>query len=198
MFSVTSTQTELTITKVSVLTLTSATNFAVGEAITGDGVGGNDGVGEILSKSGNVVTVEMTSGTFVATNGVDDVDPFVGAETTIASVDEEFFYIDTDKISKQNNEVIVYVDYTKDTETGIDIQFARVDERFSDEYFYDSFISFGNIASRNTVTMQASDKLSFIFQISRSEEYLRVKLIPEDMSSSGSAIIFIGENSLGS
>ena len=88
MFQVTSSQSSdstVVITRYAVLTLADATNFTVGGDITGDGDGGNDAVGEVTAKSGNVVTVSVTSGTFVATNGVDNANPYVGDDTTITS-----------------------------------------------------------------------------------------------------------------
>jgi hypothetical protein len=68
------------------LDLADATNFTEGGAITGDSDGGNDGVGIVSKKIVNKVYVNTTSGSWVATNGVDNVDPFVGDETTISAV----------------------------------------------------------------------------------------------------------------
>ena len=67
------------------MTLASAANFVVGGPITGDGDGGNDGVGIVRAISGNVVEVQTLSGSWVATNGVDNADPYSADETTISS-----------------------------------------------------------------------------------------------------------------
>lgn len=73
----------------SVLTLTDGSGFSVGSDITGDGDNDNDGVGTVVAKNGNdICLVETTSGSWVATNGVDDADPYAADATTIASVDE--------------------------------------------------------------------------------------------------------------
>jgi hypothetical protein len=73
----------------SVLTLTDGSGFSVGADITGDGDNGNDGVGTVVAKNGSdICLVETTSGSWVATNGVDDASPYAADATTIASVDE--------------------------------------------------------------------------------------------------------------
>jgi len=74
-----------------ILTLADASTFTVGGDITGDGaaiVAGNDGVGVVRHKDGNNVLVEVVSGTFVATGGVDDAEPFSSSVTTISAVYE--------------------------------------------------------------------------------------------------------------
>lgn len=198
-FSVTSPQTSdstVTITRVAVLTLADATNFTVGDDFACDGDGGNTAVGTVTAKNGNVITVSVTSGLFVSTNGIDNVNPFVGDETTISSVDEEYFTIEKDKVGSQLNDIIVYIDYTKDVETGIVINFARKDEDLIDEYFFDSYVPATGIAVKNGITVNASDKLSFVFQISRSEESMLVKITPSTMNSSGTINMAIGENNL--
>ena len=69
-----------------ILTLASATNFTVGGAITGTGSNGNTGVGVVMFKDGNNVLVSVTSGTFVASYGVDNANPYSSSETTISAV----------------------------------------------------------------------------------------------------------------
>jgi len=70
-----------------ILVLTDGSSFSVGTPITGDSDNGNDGVGVVREKIDvNTVVVDLTSGEFVATNGVDNVNPYVGDDTTIVSV----------------------------------------------------------------------------------------------------------------
>ena len=68
------------------ITLASSTGFVVGGPITGDGDNGNTGVGVVRRINGNVVLVETLGGAWVATNGVDNADPFVADQTTISSI----------------------------------------------------------------------------------------------------------------
>ena len=68
------------------LDLVDASAFSVAGDISGDSVGGNDGVGSIDSISGNTVYVNVTSGTFVSGNGVDNVASYSADETTISLV----------------------------------------------------------------------------------------------------------------
>lgn len=69
------------------MTVASGTNFVVGGPITGDGDGGNTGVGIVRSKpSANVLMVQTLSGAWVTTNGVDNADPYSADETTISTV----------------------------------------------------------------------------------------------------------------
>ena len=199
-FSVTSPQTTdstVTITRIAVLTLADATNFAADGDFACDGDGGNDAVGTVVSKSGNVVTLNVTSGTFVATNGIDNADPFVGDETTITSIDEEYFLIDKTKTGSQLNSIVLYVDYTKDTESGITVYYSNKDSDLIDKYFYDSFISSSsNVADKDYFTMQASDTLKFYYDISKSEESIRFKIVPADIYTSGTINLAIGENNI--
>ena len=88
------------------LTLADASAFDVNDDITGDGVGGNAGEGVILEKIGNDVWVNVTAGTFVATNAVDDANPYVGSETTITTVTGSLAVANTDTY-----EVIDFNDY---------------------------------------------------------------------------------------
>jgi hypothetical protein len=88
------------------LTLADASAFTVGESISGDGVGGNDGVGVVVEKNVNDVYVNVTSGTFVASNGVDDDDPFVSSETTISSITTYLAVANTDTY-----EIVDFNDY---------------------------------------------------------------------------------------
>jgi hypothetical protein len=67
------------------MTVASATNFVVGGPITGDGDSGNDGVGIVRGISGSVLEVQTLSGSWVATNGVDNADPYSADDTTITS-----------------------------------------------------------------------------------------------------------------
>jgi hypothetical protein len=81
------------------LTLADASAFSVGGDISGDGTGGNDGVGVVREINGDVVSVDLTSGTFVAPNGVDNTAVYAGDETTITTVQqavkiETFNFID--------------------------------------------------------------------------------------------------------
>jgi len=69
-----------------ILTVTASTNFSVGTSITGDSDNGNDGVGEVIAKDGNDLTVRLISGTFVSGNGVDNVSPYSADDTTITAV----------------------------------------------------------------------------------------------------------------
>lgn len=69
-----------------ILVLADGSAFSVGSDITGDGTAGNDGIGVVRQKiDANTVVVDLTSGTFVAGNGVDDANPFVADVTTITS-----------------------------------------------------------------------------------------------------------------
>lgn len=72
------------------IVLADASAFSVGGAITGDGTAGNDGVGTIRQITDNTVVVELTSGTFVVGNGVDNANPYNASETTISSVANNF------------------------------------------------------------------------------------------------------------
>jgi len=198
-FSVTSPQTSdstVTITRVAELTLADASNFSVGDPITCDGDGGNDAVGEITAISGNEVTVSVTSGTFVVSNGVDNVTPYNSDETTISSIDSEYFLIEKLKIGTQLNNYVIYIDYTKSTETGIDILCSTKDTDLIDKYFNDSYVPATGIAVPDTITIQATSCLKLIQQISMSEEYMQIKLTPEDIYTSGTVNIAIGENNL--
>ena len=69
-----------------ILTLASSTGFTAGTAITGDSDNGNTGVGVVRYVEGNNVLVDVTSGTFVAGNGVDDANPYSADATTISAV----------------------------------------------------------------------------------------------------------------
>jgi len=73
-----------------ILTLASATNFTVGGDITGDSDNLNTGVGVVRHIEDNNVLVEVVSGTFVATNGVDNANPYSSDDTTISAVDTLF------------------------------------------------------------------------------------------------------------
>ena len=64
--------------KIVQLTLADASSFVVDGDIAGDGDAGNDGVGVIQSINGNVVNVIVSSGTFVAGNGVENANTYVG------------------------------------------------------------------------------------------------------------------------
>lgn len=76
-----------------ILTLADASNFTVGGDITGDGAGGNNGVGVVRHKEDNNILVEITSGTFVVGGNVDNANPYAAAETTIsASYDNEALF----------------------------------------------------------------------------------------------------------
>ena len=68
------------------LTLASATAFAVGGYISGTGSNGNTGIGVVRYKENNNLLVEVISGTFVATYGVDNVQTYSASETTISAV----------------------------------------------------------------------------------------------------------------
>ena len=68
------------------LTLASATAFSVGGYISGTGTNGNTGIGVVRYKENNNVLVEVLSGTFVATYGVDNVQTYSSSETTISAV----------------------------------------------------------------------------------------------------------------
>jgi len=70
-----------------ILVLADGSDFSVGTPISGDSDNGNDGVGVVRQKIDvDTVVVDLTSGTFVASNGVDDVAVYVGDNTTITSV----------------------------------------------------------------------------------------------------------------
>ncbi len=69
------------------LVLADASGFVLGGPITGDGDGGNDGVGVVVGINSNDVTVQTASGSWVSGNGVDNADPFVGDATTISSIE---------------------------------------------------------------------------------------------------------------
>lgn len=70
-----------------VLVLVDGSAFSVGSAISGDSDNGNDGVGVVREKiDDNTVVVELSSGTFVAGNGVDDTTVYAADATTIDSV----------------------------------------------------------------------------------------------------------------
>lgn len=71
-----------------ILTLADATGFTAGTDITGDGDNGNDGVGVVRHVENNNVLVEVVSGTFVVSNGVDDANPYNADATTISAVYE--------------------------------------------------------------------------------------------------------------
>jgi len=71
-----------------ILTLASSTGFTVGGDVTGDSDNGNDGVGVVRHIDGNNLLVEVISGTFVASNGVDDAEPYNADATTISAVYE--------------------------------------------------------------------------------------------------------------
>lgn len=79
-----------------ILTLADASlgnGFPDGGNITGDGNNGNDGVGVVRHSEGNNLLVEVTSGTFVAGEGVDDANPYNAQVTTISAVyDNEALY----------------------------------------------------------------------------------------------------------
>jgi len=68
------------------MTLASATNFSIGGPITGDGDGGNTGVGRVLRIAGDDVFVKTISGAWVSGNGVDNADPFSSDDTTISAI----------------------------------------------------------------------------------------------------------------
>ena len=72
------------------LTLDDVSAFSVAGDISGDSVGGNDGVGTITAISGNIVTVTVASGAFISGNGVDNAASYSADETDIASVDSEY------------------------------------------------------------------------------------------------------------
>jgi hypothetical protein len=73
------------------LTVADVAGFTVGGAITGDSDGGNDGVGVVrqIDTTNNILYVDTTSGSWVATNGIDNVNPYVGDQTTITSIDND-------------------------------------------------------------------------------------------------------------
>jgi len=81
-----------------ILTLADASTFTVGGDVSGDGaaiIAGNTGVGVVRHKDGNNILVEVVSGAFVATGGVDDATPFSSSVTTISAVyeNEALFHI---------------------------------------------------------------------------------------------------------
>lgn len=69
-----------------ILTVADGTTFVVGGDITGDGVGGNNGVGVVRHKEDNNLLVEITSGTFIVGGGVDDANPYAATVTTISAI----------------------------------------------------------------------------------------------------------------
>jgi len=69
-----------------ILVLADGSGFSVGSDISGDSVGGNDGVGVVRQKIDvNTVVVEVVSGTFVSGNAVDDAAVYAAPVTTISS-----------------------------------------------------------------------------------------------------------------
>lgn len=73
------------------LTVADVTNFTVGGVIQGDGDGGNDGVGVVrqIDTVNNILYVDTTSGSWIATNGIDTESPWAADETTITSIDND-------------------------------------------------------------------------------------------------------------
>jgi hypothetical protein len=73
------------------LTVGNTAPFSVGGDITGDGDNGNTGVGVVrqIDTTNNILYVDTTSGAWVATNGIDNANPYVGDETTITSIDND-------------------------------------------------------------------------------------------------------------
>jgi len=196
-FSVTSSQTTdgaVTINKIIQLTLADASNFVVGGDITGDNDNANDGIGTIQSKSGNVVNVIVTSGIFVSGNGVDNVNPFVGDETVVSTVDSTYFEIGYTKRNKQHNAILSYVNYTKGTETNIVLEMARLDENICTDFYFESIDDGTGILASYEKTIEATSKLVVPWQVGKNEESIIIKLTAQDPSSDGVVDINIAEN----
>lgn len=69
-----------------ILVLADATGFVDGTAISTNGTGA--GVGEVVHVEGNNVLVKITSGSFAASDSVDDAETYAAAATTVSAVYE--------------------------------------------------------------------------------------------------------------
>lgn len=107
-----------------------------------------------------------------------------------------YFDVDYTKINNQHNQCMVYIDYTKDAETHIDIKIARYDNLIGD-WFYEPVEDATGIVTIRNLRLESSMKICIPAQIGKNEEYLRIEITPQTTVSSGDVVIEIHENILG-
>lgn len=157
------------------LTLADSTKFELGDPIIGDGIGGNDGKGIVVGKDGNDVTVKVSEGTFVATNGVDDRDPFVAPDTTISAVvtEDAVIFQRVSKGEARGVGIMAYLDYTKAGADALQLQFAY-NEQDIDGLFYQEIAVVNDALELMVIDVTASGNYRIPIAIADNEDSVKV------------------------
>jgi len=190
--------TSTTLRKIVTLTLANATNFTVGGDISSDGDNSNDAIGIIQSKSGNVVNVIITSGDFVASNGIDNSNPYASDETTITTIDNIFFEVVYDVQNRNINEILLYLNYTKDANNLAILAKYQDSDQDSTNFFSitKTAADTGNV-SEDIRNITASGKYRLSYELSKNEEDVIFQVVPVAVTDDDVLVLFVAENNLG-
>jgi hypothetical protein len=185
---------KLNIRKVQVLTLADASLFSEGGAISGDGVAGNDGVGEIIRKIGNQLQVSITSGTFVNANAVDNVAVYAAPKTTISSEDDLYWEAVRERKNRQITTFFLLLDYIKNS-GNLEIEMLFVDTRQSDKAFHvmKKDMSSG-IFSIDQGIVNASGSVQIVANPGKNFEYVIFRIRPTVPGGTDVLTVAVAEN----